>query len=74
MNETIKCDVPEQSLRLLGPHGGKQYKCQNYYVCGCDAANCENHAIVGMRANCFGPVYKPGEPKQCKKCEGLNEN
>ena len=55
----LDCKAAEQ----FGPHGGRQFRSRRYLICGCDAGQCENHAINFP----LGPVYELGHPRKCRK-------
>ena len=57
------CNVSAQ----FGPHGGRQFRCHRYMICGCDAGMCEVHAKLRMEASPIGPKYKLGRPKKCRQ-------
>lgn len=60
-NTWTQCNVGSQ----FGPHGGRQMRSPRYFVCGCDAGQCEAH---GVRLSMpFGPQWEPGVPRKCHK-------
>lgn len=59
----VICPVGPQ----FGAHGGVQWRAPRYYfLCGCDAGYCENHAKPRV-GDPMGPKFEPGLPRKCRK-------